>query len=432
MVIYSVAIGLYLLNGETLEVPREYRGGPADPATYMTPEQMEQALAYSRTKDVVFFLGTPYEWLVYLLILGLGLSAAFQRLSEKWGGIRSLKTHYPTLRQTAVFMGLFLVIYELLQFPISYYVFQLQHEYGISTQPFSSWMGDKGKGVLISFAIGTPVVWLLYRVIAASPRRWWFWFWLASIPILILLMFIQPVVLDPLFNEFRPLQDQALKRDILALADQADIPADQVYEVDMSKKTTAMNAYVTGIGSNARIVLWDTTLQKMDRGEVMFVMAHEMGHYVYKHVQWILIGTIAMMFVLLYLLYRLLGGIVRRWGRHWGIEKVGSLSSLPLILLVVSVISFATSPINNMISRSAERAADQYGIEMTRDTDAAISAFQKLAVSGLVEPSPPALVKFFRYTHPTLVERIQFLQDYEARMQFLQKRDITGEVIREE
>lgn len=416
MIVYGFSIGNYLFSAEELTVPPEYQGGPADPATYMTEEQREQALAYSRTKDVVFFLGTPYEWAVYLIILEFGFSYRMQAFAERWGG-NPLRRRYayaaPTLKETAIYVFLFLLVVELLQFPLRYYVFQLQHEYGISTQSLPSWLGDVGKDWIVTLIMTIPVVWLLYKMMAWRPRRWWVWFWVLTIPLMVFLYYIQPLVIDPLFNKFQPLQDEALKRDILALAERADIPAEQVYEVDMSTKTNAMNAYVTGIGGGTRIVLWDTTLNKMERDEVLFVMAHEMGHYVYRHVQWMMLGSIAVMLGMAYVVYRMLGRIVERWGGYWGIERQGSLASLPLILLLVSILSFALSPVENAVSRQAEHAADRYGMEMMGDADAATGAFQKLAVSGLVEPDPPLLVKVFRYTHPTLLERITFFQEFD-------------------
>lgn len=425
-VLYGLAVGGYLLSAERMEVGAQYQEGPADPHTYMTPQQVEQALAYSRTRDVVFFIGPPYEWAVYLLILGLGLSAHFRRMTDRphLGSKMFGNRLSPTLRQTAVYVALLFTVVALLKIPLNYYLFRLQHEYGISHQPLVSWLADWGKGLLVSILLAIPVVWLLYKVINRSKRLWWVWFWLLSIPLMAFLMFIQPVVLDPIYNTFQPLQNEELRQDILSLAERAEIPAEQVYQVDMSKKTSAMNAYVNGIGSNMRIVLWDTTLAKMEPNEVLFIMAHEMGHYVYDHMGWMFLGSVGSTLAMLFVLFILLGRIIRSAGRHWEIRAVGDVASLPLILLLVSVISFATAPVSNSISRAAEHAADEYAIQMTADTEAAIGAFQKLAISALSEPDPPFLVKLFRHTHPTMVERIQFIQDYENKLDFVKKREV--------
>ncbi|GBF10221.1 M48 family metallopeptidase [Tepidibacillus sp. HK-1] len=398
LLIYGVLMYLYLFQSQQ-DLPQAYVGGPADPTSFMSVEQLHTATIFSRIKDFLFFIGVPWEWAIYLIILGLGFSTSFYMIANKLSK-RSL------LVQTSIYVFLLSLLIALLQFPIQYYSYKISREYGISVQPFEQWIWDKGKSFFVDLVLTVPMVWLLYTLIRKSPKKWWFWFWLISIPITILMFFVQPVIIDPIFNDFQTLQDQKLKEAIIAIAKKADIPANQVFQVNMSKKTTAMNAYVTGIGSNARIVLWDTTLQKLKKDEILFVMAHEMGHYVYKHIYWMLLGSILSSFILLYLLYLLINWLVDRFGYAWGVQKVGDLRSLPLFLLLLSVITFAISPIENTISRQSERAADQYGIQMTQNAEAAISSFQKLTVNSLTEPNPPELVKIFLYSHPTMAERL--------------------------
>ncbi|WP_339061155.1 M48 family metalloprotease [Tepidibacillus marianensis] len=213
----------------------------------------------------------------------------------------------------------------------------------------------------------------------------------------------------------------------MAIADRAHIPANQVYQVNMSEKTTAMNAYVTGIGSNARIVLWDTTLNNLNKDEILFIMAHEMGHYVYHHIYWMLLGSIVVSFFLFYFVYRLVHWIVNRFGHYWGVEMVGELNSLPIFLLLLSLLSFVISPIENTVSRMSERAADEYGILMTHNPDAAIRSFQKLTVDSLAEPNPPELVKVFLYTHPTMVERLYTISNKTKQIEKKQMEEKTKE-----
>ncbi|OEF99436.1 hypothetical protein BHF71_02135 [Vulcanibacillus modesticaldus] len=396
---------IYLFNAKQ-ELPKEYVNGPADPATFMSIDQLRIATVYSRIKDFLFFIGIPWEWAIYLLILGLGLSASFLSIAK-----RVSKKSF--LVQSGIYVAILSVFVTILQFPLYYYSYKVSRDYGINIQSVSSWLADKGKGFLLDLFLTIPMVWLLYVMLRKSPKRWWLWFWLISIPLTVLLFFIQPVIIDPIFNDFQYLQDQNLKEDILALARKADIPTDQVYQVNMSKKTTALNAYVTGIGANARIVLWDTTLSKLNKDEILFIMAHEMGHYVYRHVYWMLLGFILSSLFILYLVNKLINWLVKKYGHLWRIKSVGDISSLPLFLLVLSILTFLISPIENTISREAERAADAYAISITHDKEGAISAFQKLAVESLVEPNPPKIVKFFLYSHPTMVERIYTLNKYE-------------------
>ncbi|MBP1930285.1 M48 family metallopeptidase [Ammoniphilus resinae] len=402
-IIYSVAIGIYLLTTPS-SLPPDLKGSPADPTTFMSPEQVEQAYAFSRIKNILFFIGGPLEWAIYLLILGLGLSAKFRDVVES-----VIKGSF---WRVALFVLLLTFTTTLLQFPLDYYAFHLKHVYGISNETFNSWMTDNIKGFWVSAVLTIPIVWLLYLVIRKSPKRWWLWCWLGSIPLSLFFMFIQPVVLDPIYHKFTPLQDQQLKKEILDLAAEAHIPTEKVYQVDMSRKTNALNAYVNGIGSNTRIVLWDTTLQKLKKDEILFIMAHEMGHYTLHHMAWLFLGSIFMVLAALLVVYYLLRWTVRSCGKYWGIHQVTDLASLPVILLILSVLSFITMPIQNTVSRQYEHAADVYAMQLRNDPDVAIRTFQKLAVEGLSEVNPPALVKYALYGHPTLHERILYVKNY--------------------
>ena len=136
-----------------------------------------------------------------------------------------------------------------------------------------------------------------------------------------LLTFIQPVVIDPLYNDFSTLKNKELETKILAMADKADIPAKHVYEVNMSEKTNALNAYVTGIGPNARIVMWDTTLKQLKDKEILFIMAHEMGHYVMKHIYWGVASYVLLSFIGMYLISRIINMCIRKWGIRCKCQK---------------------------------------------------------------------------------------------------------------
>ncbi len=403
LLLYIGGIGYYLLTAPS-SLPVELQGSPADPTTFMTEEQVKQAFSYSRIKDVVYFVGGPLEWAIYLLILGTGLSAIFRNWVQPVKG---------SFFQIVLFIILLSFTTTVLHFPLDYYLFELRQEFGISTEPFGEWMKDNVKSFWLSIVLTAPLVWLLYFMIKRSPKRWWIWVWLLSIPIMLFFMYIQPVVLDPIFHEFSLLKDQQLKEEILVLAKEANIPTHQVYEVDMSKKTNALNAYVNGIGSNTRIVLWDTTLKKLKTDEILFIMAHEMGHYVLKHMFWLFLGSIGMILVALFILYHGLRWMVRCWGAFWGISGEGDPASLPFILLLLSILSFVSMPLQNAVSRQYEHAADEYAMNMLHDSDAAVRTFQRLAVEGLSEVNPPNLVKFVLYSHPTLYERILYVKDFD-------------------
>lgn len=194
-------------------------------------------------------------------------------------------------------------------------------DYGISTQSTQSWIKDHVIGFWESYATMLIVVTVLLWLIRKFPKRWWLAGWALSVPFTIFLTFIQPVVIDPLYNDFSTLKNKELETKILAMADKADIPAKHVYEVNMSEKTNALNAYVTGIGPNARIVMWDTTLKQLKDKEILFIMAHEMGHYVMKHIYWGVASYVLLSFIGMYLISRIINMCIRKWGIRCKCQK---------------------------------------------------------------------------------------------------------------
>lgn len=403
-ILYGVAMWYYLLHGAHSDLPIQFKGSAADPTMFMNERQLKLSYDFSRIKDLIFFLSVPLEWLIYLLVLGFGLSKRMRSAAK--GLTRFSAVH------TALYVLLLSFASWLLTFPLRYFSYNVSKDYHISVQPFKGWMKDS----LIDFWVGCLFTFLtvlvIYFFIRKNKKKWWLYAWLISIPFTLFMYFIQPVVIDPLYNKFYPLQDHALKDKILTLADKANIPASNVYEVNMSEKTNSLNAYVNGIGSNLRIVLWDTTLEKLNDKQVLFVMAHEMGHYVMNHLYQNLIGAIVLSFFGLFFGSKLYSWAIKKWGKKWGIKDAGDIAALPVLLLIFSLMSFAVSPVENAVSRKAERDADRYAIELTRNPESAVGAFQQLTISGLSEVNPPKLVKFFLYGHPTMLERITFLDSY--------------------
>ncbi|MBO0993638.1 M48 family metallopeptidase [Bacillus sp. SD088] len=403
--LFGIAIYAYLFFFANTTIPEALRGTAVDPATFLNDRELMLSEDYSRIRNLLFFLATPYEWLFYFLILIFGVSAAF----EKWA---ILTSKFYVIRSAIYLFWLSLASF-IVMFPLSYLSFSISKSYQISTQTFSSWMKDKLIDFWVSYGTTFVVITVLYFLIKKFPKRWWLAAWGLMIPFTIFMMFVQPVVIDPLYNDFYPLEDKKLEAKILDMADQANIPAEHVYEVDMSTKTNSLNAYVTGIGSNSRIVLWDTTLERLSDEEILFIMAHEMGHYVEKHIYIGMAGYIVLSFVGLWLTAKLMEHWLARRGKAWKVEKMSNLSSLPVFLLITSVLLFAASPLTNMVSRYQESRADTYAVEMTQDKAAGIESFQSLAKAGLSQINPPWLVKLFRYGHPTMLERIKKIEEYD-------------------
>src|SRR5438552_16510736 len=187
-------------------------------------------------------------------------------------------------------MLIYFLIYSVLSFivafPLAWYQgFALEHQYHLSNQSLGAWFGDelKGLGVGLFFFGVIPIIMLAYLAME-KIRRWWLVLAIGSVPVVVIATLIQPVIIDPMFNKFTPLENQELKGRILALAAKAGIPGRNVYQVNKSIQTNKYNAYVNGFGASQRIVLWDTTLKGMKEDEILFVMGHEVGHYRLGHV----------------------------------------------------------------------------------------------------------------------------------------------------
>ncbi|HEO8421469.1 MAG: M48 family metallopeptidase [Niallia sp.] len=408
-VLYGLFFYWYLFQFTSPTLPFEYQGSKADPSTFLNSRELVLSEEYSRVRNFLFFISTPFEWLLYLLILLFGFSKIF----KKWG---EASAKYKPL-QTAIYLFWLNITAFVMTFPLSYVSYSLSKTYHISTQSFPSWMKDQLIDFWVNYLLLYLIVLVLYWLMRKSQKKWWLYAWLLSIPFTLFLTFIQPVVIDPLYNDFTPLKDKALEAEILKLASASNIPADHVFEVNMSDKTNALNAYVTGIGSNARIVLWDTSLKELENDEILFVMAHEMAHYVEKHI-YIGIGISLFLSLFgLYFIYKLMHWIVNRWGHALKISKVEDIQSFPLVLLLISMLLFAVNPFTNLISRYEETRADDYAVQLTENPEAGIVTFQKLAKTGLSEVNPPLLVKIFRYSHPTMLERISKLEEESIRLQ---------------
>jgi STE24 endopeptidase len=406
-VIYALFFYWYLFYFADMKLPFEYQGTKADPATFLNGRELMLSEEYSKIRNLLFFISTPFEWLFYFLILLFGLSKAFKRWSESSSKYK--------LGQTAIYL-IWLSFFSLLAtFPISYIGYSISKTYNISTQTFPSWMKDELIDFWLNYGTMLLIVSVLYWLMKKSNKRWWLYAWLLSIPFTLFMTFLQPVVIDPLYNDFYPLKNKVLETEILTMANKAHIPAKHVFEVNMAEKTNSLNAYVTGIGSNARIVLWDTTLNRLSDKQILFIMAHEMCHYVEKHIYFGIAGYLLLSLLGFYITSRLMDWMIKKWGKELKIPEMKDIRSVPLFLMIISMLMFAVSPLTNLGSRYEETRADRYAINLTKNPKEAITSFQELTRSGLSQVNPPLLVKIFRYDHPTMLDRISMLEEYEVK-----------------
>ncbi|MGC1289942.1 MAG: M48 family metallopeptidase [Candidatus Acidiferrales bacterium] len=380
----------------------------------LPPDLYEKAVKYSRAQYILYFAGFVWGVIVLLLVLAWRLAPKYRDWAERATSVRFL--------QAVIFAPILLLTIAVLGLPVDIYGHWLSRSYGISVQRWGSWAGDWAKGQILSFILGIILVWILYAIIRHSPRRWWLYFWLAALPILFFVIFLSPVVIDPMFNKFEPLQntDPELVTALETVVHRAgmNIPPDRMFLMKASEKTKAVDAYVTGMGASKRVVVWDTTIQKMTVPETMFVFGHEMGHYVLNHVYKGLVFGALLAFVLLYVGFRAALWTLARCSGRWGIRSTDDWASLPVLLLWITILGFITSPVSNTFSRHIEHQADQYGLEVTHglfpdSKQVAARSFQILGEVDLSDPDPNPFIKVWLFSHPPLAERVNFALTYD-------------------
>jgi len=379
----------------------------------LPPEKLAKAKALYTTSNVLMVAGLFWSFVVLIAILGWRIGPRYRSWAESVSRFRFV--------QAWIYVPLLLFTLAILQLPLDMYGHHVSVSYGLSVQHWGSWFGDWAKGQFILYVVGALVLWLMYLIIRASPKRCWFYFWLAFLPLMLFLVYITPAVIDPMFNKFEPLAktDPTLVQQIERVTQRAgmEIPPDRMYEMKASEKVTDYNAYVTGFGSTKRVVVWDNTARDLTIPETLFVFGHEMGHYVLNHIWKGLAFTAVLSFFLFYLVYSISTKLIERWGGTLHIGRLDDWASLPLILLVGGIISFFAMPASSGFSRRVEHQADIYGLEVTHglvpnSTKAAAATFQKLGEKSLDYPYPNPVLVFWTYSHPDIASRLQFALGY--------------------
>jgi STE24 endopeptidase len=380
----------------------------------LSEDRYEKAVAYSRAAYALYFVSYFVSFVALLLLLRLGAAARFRDFAERVTGRRWL--------QAFVFVPLLLLTCDICDLPVRLYWHSLSLRYEQSVQHWGSWFWDWTKEELVGTFFALILVLILFAVMRRSPRRWWLYFWLAALPILLGIIFINPLVIDPLFNKFEPLDKEhpQLVDAIQKLTRNAGVPIPRarIFLMRASEKSNEINAYVTGLGASKRVVVWDTTLQKTANDEALFIIGHELGHYVLGHVwKGFLYGALGLL-VTLYLIFRGLHWMLGRWGRTWQLYGLEDWASLAAFLLLLQIVMFLASPVVNGVSRMQEHAADVYGLEVIHgivpnSEEVAAHAFQILGEVDLSDPNPPAFITFWLYSHPPLAERLVFAHRYD-------------------
>lgn len=371
----------------------------------LDPERQLQAKSYARISRRLM-----------LVDLVIGALYALAWLVFGWSTELKETLLYYTDSEWLLVAGFGLVfggIYYLINLPLSYYSgYVLPHRFEMSTQDLKGWVIDQVKGLGVGVILGGLVLEIIYAVLRISPDLWWLW--AAGILLLfsVLLANIAPILLMPIFYKFAPLGEEhnELVERLVRLAERANTRVQGVFKFDMSRRTKAANAALTGLGNTRRIILGDTLIEKFTTDEIETVLAHELGHHVHKDIP---VG------MLVESLITLIGLYLASLGLNWGVEVFGfegpaDIAALPLFVLVIGAYSLVTMPLGNAFSRWRERRADEYALRETGNGRAFASALTRLANQNLADADPEPWVEYLLYSHPALSKRIAMAEAYNA------------------
>jgi STE24 endopeptidase len=280
---------------------------------------------------------------------------------------------------------------------------------GLSNQSWSGWLGDRGLDLLVSWVFASIGLLVVIGLARLAPRTWPLWAALAAASLAMVGSFVYPVVVEPLFNHFTPMKAGPLRTDILALAKREHVHVDDVLVADASRRTTTLNAYVSGFGSTRRVVVYDTLLTGLPQPEIEVIIAHELGHARHDDVlTGTALGALGTAFGI-----GLLGLVLGSSGlrRRVDVDGAADPGSVPLLLALVVVGSLLASPVQNTISRAIEARADRVSLEATGETATFIAMQKQLALRSLADPTPPAWSQFWFGSHPTTLQRIGLAEE---------------------
>ena len=302
------------------------------------------------------------------------------------------------------------VIGQLVTLPLAAYGEMVRHRYGLSTRGWGLFFRDVAVSTGIAAGLTALALLGLVGLARLAPRTWWIWAALGAAALVVAGSFLYPVLIEPAFNRFTPLPAGQLRTDLLELARANGTPVKDVLVADASRRTTSLNAYVSGFGSTRRIVVYDTVLRQLPPDEIESIAAHELGHVATDDVlTGTLIGALGAAFGVALLGWLLsLTPLLQRAG----VESAGDPRVVPLVLFLVALGGLLATPAQNLVSRHIEARADVHALDLTRDAGGFTAMQQRLAASNLTQPDPPPVWQWFFGSHPTPAERVTLAQDW--------------------
>jgi len=403
LLVLGLLTKFYLASRQIRHVARHRDAVPEAFADIISLEAHQKAADYTIAKARFGMLEMAFAAAV---LLGWTLLGGIDTLNQALAG--SSLSAWGALAPQLALLATFGLISGVLDLPFTLYsTFRIEEQFGFNKMTFKLWLADLLKSTLVGLVIGLPIVALILWLMGSAGRLWWLWAWGAWMGFNLLVLVLYPTVIAPLFNKFKPLEDEALKARVTALMQRCGFAAKGLFVMDGSKRSAHANAYFTGFGAAKRVVFYDTLLKQLSPGEVDAVLAHELGHFKHKHI----IKRIVSMFAMSQPSSAKLGWLSSQVWFYTGLGVRPNLNgandalALLLFLLVVPLFSFFVSPVFAQFSRKHEFEADAYAVAQTDGKDLQ-SALLKLYKDNASTLTPdPVFVKFY-YSHPPASERL--------------------------
>jgi STE24 endopeptidase len=361
----------------------------------------DKASRYQRLKRQAAILSFAWSTTLLVGVMVSGFSLRLRIFAE------SLSPTSTTAPAITIYVALLFLLSEAGGLPLAFYSgFLVERRYGLSTETFRAWTIDQLKSFALGLGLAWPAVLAVYLLIALSPERWWLAAGLLFSIVIIGLTNLAPVLLLPLFYRVRPLDREALRARLIALAERAGARVLGAYEWGLGEKTKKANAALAGLGRTRRILVSDTMLAEYSDEEIEVVLAHELAHHVHGDI-W---KGIAFESALIVAGFFLASWLLRTLAPVFGLRGVVDIAGLPLLLLAAGAVSVAMLPLAHAMSRAFERSADRFALHLTGNPGAFISAMRRLGAQNLAEDNPSKIVRWLFHSHPPVGERIASAQ----------------------
>lgn len=388
------------------------QGQPAQGSYQLSGETLRHAIAITRIRHTIALVDIAWGIITLWLFLALGFAAKIERFCEGSFHLRFF--------QGAFYYILLILILTVLELPITLFSFHVESHFGISVQSWSSWFRDQGISLALTLSVGVLLLLLFNWIVRKSPHRYWLWSWLIVGPLMIFTLVLSPYLAE-LYDKIEPLDQHhaelATKLEALVARTGTNIPRSRMYIALIGAKSNGLNAYVTGMGSTQRMVIWDTTATRLPDDEILFIMGHESGHYVLHHIPKMIVLDFFIVLIGFWLTAKFSEWLYAHYAAKWRVDGYSTRAGFTVLLLALSIVGQLISPAMNAVSRHFEHQADVYGQEAIHSLvpdpqQTAVHAFSALGAAWLEDPDPNPFFEFWFDNHPSVADRTKFAAHY--------------------